>query len=118
MTIKEFYEHIGGDYEMAKVTFRKEERMYQYLMKYAKDTSYDRLCEAEKNGDIKEAFEAVHALKGITGMFYFTPLYQAVVKLVEQLRPQNEPIDEELFQNLKKQQMIVLSELEKITVEE
>ncbi len=114
MKVEAFYKEIGGDYQMAKATFRTDERIRHYLDMYVQDEYYEKLCRAREEQDVKAAFEAVHALKGITGMLYLTGLYEAVVLLVEQLRPQNAPMDEALFERVKNEQETVLEKMAEI----
>ncbi len=103
MDLKAFYEKTGGNYESAMGTFRTEERLESYLRRYFDDPNYQRLCRAADQDDINEAFEAVHAMKGTTGMFFLTPMYNAIVELVEQLRPQTEPVREDLLRKVKEE---------------
>ena len=50
------------------------------------EKSFDRLTDAIRSGDRKGAFEAAHALKGITGNVALTPLYTLLSELTELLR--------------------------------
>ena len=50
------------------------------------EKSFDRLTDAIRSGDRKGAFEAAHALKGITGNVALTPLYEPLTEMTELLR--------------------------------
>ena len=50
------------------------------------DPSFDRLEAALDSGDVKAAFEAAHALKGVLGNLALTPMYTPASKLTELLR--------------------------------
>ena len=49
---------------------------------------FDRLGERIENRDLKGAFEAAHALKGVLGNLSLTPLYEKVCEITELLRGQ------------------------------
>lgn len=57
------------------------------------DANFDKLRKALDAGDIKEAFEAAHALKGALGNLSLTPIYEPVALLTEKLRGQDAPMD-------------------------
>ena len=46
MTVKEFYDSIGGDYEDAINRFRMESLVQKFLLKFPEDTSYQELVAA------------------------------------------------------------------------
>ena len=50
------------------------------------DYSGTQACKALEAKDLKEAFEAAHALKGVAGNLALDPLYDAVCEIVEPLR--------------------------------
>jgi hypothetical protein len=50
------------------------------------DGNFDRLGKALEAKDLKEAFEAAHALKGVAGNLALDPLYDAICEIVEPLR--------------------------------
>jgi len=53
------------------------------------DQNFNALRASVESNDRKAAFEAAHALKGVTGNLSLTPLYNKVCELTEQLRPEN-----------------------------
>ena len=65
-----------------------DESFYLMMVNMTLDEkNFDRLSEALKSGDRMAAFEAAHALKGITANVALTPLYEQIAALTEILRP-------------------------------
>lgn len=65
-----------------------DEAFYLEMVKMTlDDKSFGRLCDAMQSGDRQAAFEAAHALKGITANVALTPIYEPVAELTEILRP-------------------------------
>lgn len=54
------------------------------------DSNFQRLYDAIGAGDLAEAFDAAHALKGSTGNLALTPLYTPVSEITELLRARTE----------------------------
>lgn len=50
------------------------------------EKSFDKLHEALSANNLDEAFDAVHALKGVLGNLAITPIYDKVVEITELLR--------------------------------
>ncbi|MCR4622467.1 MAG: Hpt domain-containing protein [Clostridiales bacterium] len=57
------------------------------------DANFGKLKEAAAAGNVKEAFEAAHALKGVTGNLALTPIFMPVSELTELLRGKEEMPD-------------------------
>ena len=55
-----------------------------------KENNFDVLDEALQNNDLDRAFEAAHALKGVTGNLALTALYEPLSELTELLRNHTE----------------------------
>ncbi len=53
------------------------------------DTNYENCGRALEAGDLKAAFEAAHALKGVLGNLALTPMFEPASELTEALRAQN-----------------------------
>lgn len=51
-----------------------------------KEPAFERLEKGIRAGNLDEAFEAAHALKGVLGNLSLTPLYEPVAELTEKLR--------------------------------
>lgn len=86
MKIQEIYEQMGIDYDQILDRFGDEELLRKYLNKFMKEQSFVKLQESMEKGNAEEAFEAVHALKGICLTLGFRDLYTASCKLTEVLR--------------------------------
>ena len=50
------------------------------------DEKFEKLGEVLEAGNLDEAFEQVHALKGVIGNLALTPLYESICELTEHLR--------------------------------
>lgn len=50
------------------------------------EANFDKLASSIEARDLDAAFDAAHALKGVTGNLALTPLYQAVFEITELLR--------------------------------
>ncbi len=92
----------GCDIDDAMTRFLDDEDFYiTCLHTMVQDTAYASLGEALKNGDVKEAFEQAHTLKGVLANMGLTPIYEIVIRLVEPLRAGSDtdlmPIYEELI---------------------
>lgn len=67
--------------------FNENKEMYEkFLNGFPEDVHYDALLKALEQKDAKEAFQAAHALKGITGNLSLNELHQNLLPLVEELR--------------------------------
>ena len=54
------------------------------------EKNFDKLDGALKDGNLDEAFEAAHALKGALGNLSLTPIYDRTVEITELLRSRTE----------------------------
>ena len=54
------------------------------------EKNFDALEQALAAGDLKEAFSAAHALKGVTGNLALTPLYEPIQEITELLRAETD----------------------------
>lgn len=80
-----------GDYgaDVAGIVdrFMGDEKLYQKcLVSFMQDGNFEQLRQAIEDDDIPSAFEAAHALKGVTGNMGVTPMYRKVCDIVEKLR--------------------------------
>lgn len=69
-------ERLGGDQDFFK----------SLLGMVLESSSYDEMIVAFRERKTQEAFEAAHALKGMTGNMGMQKVYEALVPLVEELR--------------------------------
>ena len=58
----------------------------KYVKRFAEDPNYRLLCEAVAGQNVKAAFAAAHALKGVAGNLSMDRLYNDLYPLVEELR--------------------------------
>ena len=67
------------------------EAFYLRLVKMSLgDANFQKLEDSLRQGNLTEAFEAAHALKGVLGNLSLTPLYTPVSELTELLRSRTE----------------------------
>lgn len=84
---KQLFEEYGADYDSTMERFMGNESLYlKFLDMLFQDNNLQRLQRAVADGDMADAFEAAHTLKGVTGNMGLAPLYQAVCEIVEPLR--------------------------------
>lgn len=77
----------GADLAGVSERFMGDWSLYeQCLLMFCDDDAFDALGAALEKQDCKAAFEAAHALKGVSGNLGLTPLYAAVCAAVESLR--------------------------------
>lgn len=87
MSFREYFEVYGGDYQATMPRFLNKEELYlKFLEMLFDDGSLKKLGDALYAGDLKNAFEAAHTLKGVVGNMGLTPLFHAVCRIVEPLR--------------------------------
>ena len=86
MTVKEFYDSIGGGYENAMALMRKEERVFKYLGMFLRDDSFAMLKDGMDSGDMEKAFRGAHTLKGVAGNLGLEKLRGVISDLTEDLR--------------------------------
>ena len=56
----------------------------------AADEGFDRLAKQVQDGALSDAFDTAHALKGVVGNLFLTPLYEPVSEITELLRAKKE----------------------------
>ena len=90
LAIIEELKNWGCDVEDAMTRFLDDEEFYvTCLYTMVQDPAYGRLGEALRAGDVQEAFEQAHTLKGVLSNMGLTPIYEIVIQLVEPLRNGN-----------------------------
>lgn len=86
INIDEVYAKIGEDYEKVKKRLCNEEMIKRFVIKFAKDNTYEELLAALAKKDVSSAFRAAHTLKGIAANLGFTKLAKVSSDLTEILR--------------------------------
>ena len=81
----------GADVEKGLGICMNNKDFYFTLVKMIpQEKNFDALKKAVEENDMKGAFEAAHALKGVTGNLALTPLFDALAEITELLRPLEE----------------------------
>ncbi len=86
MTLQECYAVIGGDYDAVIGRLRSERMVQKFVLKFLDDGSYDLLRSSLAAENYKEAFRAVHTLKGVCQNLSLNKLEESSSKLTEALR--------------------------------
>lgn len=86
MTIKEFYERIGGNYEEVMGRLLTEARVDKYLKKFPQSQDYADMCSAIESADWPLAFRASHNIKGMSLNLALTGLAKSSSALCEYFR--------------------------------
>lgn len=86
MTLKGFYDEIGGDYEGVFERIGSEALIVKYLRKFKDSDMLGQFNKSVDEGDCKEAFRHMHSLKGLCLNLGFTKLFESVDELCEELR--------------------------------
>ncbi|MBQ3890871.1 MAG: Hpt domain-containing protein [Lachnospiraceae bacterium] len=86
MTLKGFYDEIGGDYEGVFERIGSEALIVKYLRKFKDSDMLGQFYKSVDAGDCKEAFRHMHSLKGLCLNLGFTKLFESVDELCEELR--------------------------------
>lgn len=86
MNLQETYAALGGDLKGTLNRLRKESLVCRMAKRYPADPSYREFVKAMELKDPKEAFRAVHTIKGTSATLGFTPLYEEASILSDMLR--------------------------------
>ena len=94
MQLNECYKAFGGDYESVRKRIPGDKIIIKFLIKFLSEPSYEKLCRTLEEEDYKEAFRAVHSIKGISANLGFPALLDSSGILTEYLREQDKhPVD-------------------------
>ena len=86
LTIEKLKDY-GADVEEGLKRCVNNQAFYLNMVeKAAGDSTFEKLLAAMNAGQLEEAFEAAHALKGVYGNLAIKPLYEPVSELTEFLR--------------------------------
>ena len=89
MTVKDFYDNIGGNYASIIVRMKTDDRICKFLKMFLQDKSYETLLQTMSEEKVKEAFLAAHTLKGVVGNMSFQELSEVSVDITEALRSED-----------------------------
>ena len=103
MTVEECYRAFGGDYEGTIDRLVTEELVTKYLIRFLNDPSYGSLVDAfsARGSKDRDAFQAVHTLKGLSLNLGMTQLTKSAAALTETLRFGRKPEAEACFAQVK-----------------
>lgn len=90
MTVKEFYQSVGGNYDDVMSRLRTEERVVKFLNKVLADGSFELLKTSLDARNLEDAFRAAHTIKGVCMNMSLTKLYESAANLTEALRGRTE----------------------------
>ena len=82
MTVQEFYDEVGGDYNEIMSRLRTEDRIRKFAGMFTRDESYKALVQGINDGNVEEAFRAAHTCQNMA----FTRLYKSSHEITEILR--------------------------------
>lgn len=115
MTIKEFYQEIGSDYEQMIKRLGTESLILRFALKFPEDQTYRELESAMGEADGEKAFRAAHTLKGVCLNLGFSALGHASSELTEAMR-ENRKTDgcEELMKKVSEEYEKLLRVLQQV----
>jgi len=117
MTIKDFYNAIGGDYQDVLNRLPTEKMILKYVKRFEDDQSFSTLTEALNSQDVQTAFRASHTLKGLCLTLGMTALGNASSELTESLRnfeSVNVDYADILYENVKEEYEKVIAAIRSI----
>lgn len=115
MSIREFYEQLGEDYdEVLRRMMGKESFAAMLLRSFLQDQTYGNLSQAMHGGSTEDIFEQSHTLKGVAANLGLKPLYDKTAVLVELTRAGILEGADEAFAGIKKEYETILGLLEQI----
>ena len=86
MTVKEFYDNVGGSYVDVINRFGADNIISRFLKMLLKDNTIVEFKTAIAENNIEEAFRHAHTMKGLLSNLGLTSLYNKDFEIVEFLR--------------------------------
>ncbi len=86
MTVQEFYDAIGGNYDEVLRRIPLPDKIPRFINMFLKDENYQALKDAMEADDTEGAFKAAHNLKGVTANLAFEKLSKLSTEITESLR--------------------------------
>lgn len=86
MTVREFYEETGGDYDEVLARLKTDERIIKFAKMFAEDKSYQVLVRSLETENMDGAFRAAHTIKGMCQNMAFRRLFVSANEITERLR--------------------------------
>lgn len=100
MTVEECYGKFGGDYAGTIDRLGTEELVRKYLLRFLNDPCYSGFVSHFTRHEDREAFQAVHTMKGLSLNLGLTPLTESSSAMTEALRHGRMPGAEDLLGKL------------------
>lgn len=98
------------DVEGALERFLDDEELYlQCLNIFSTDENFAKLKEYIDSKSYQDAFDSAHTLKGVAGNLGLTPLYMAIIDIVESLRAKDYTNLNALYDEIDKQYQAYLT---------
>ncbi|MEE3420435.1 MAG: Hpt domain-containing protein [Lachnospiraceae bacterium] len=97
MTLQEFYDKAGGDYDATMDRLFSDEIAMKYLKRFLEDDTFQKLEADIASHDDKQAFNDVHTLKGVALNLGLDRLGHSASDLTEVLRHGGSDPDGRLF---------------------
>ena len=114
MSVEEFYEEIGGDYQDIFSRLEDDKVIKCALLMFLKDENYNKSLDNIKNNNLKEAFFNIHTLKGICRNLSFSNMYIPVEEITEALRTHTDLPSDEWVDRLKSEYEKIVCAIHKI----
>lgn len=86
MTLSEYYEKIGGNYNDVIERLAKEDRIIKYLKQFAADKTLEEMNQQLEAEQYEQAFATVHNIKGLGLNLGLTPLIVTAGNVCDVLR--------------------------------
>ena len=86
MTVREFYETTGGDYDGTLKRLMNDTLVVRFLNRFLETSSLSGLEQAVREKDYRAVFTEAHTLKGVAGNLGLTGLFDASSTLCETCR--------------------------------
>lgn len=90
LTLERLIEYGADTVKGLERCMNNEAFYFRLIGMAAADGNFDKLRQAIADGDLDNAFEAAHALKGITGNLSLDPLFDPICEITELLRAKTE----------------------------
>lgn len=115
MTVKEFYEEVGGDYNEIMSRLKTEDRIIKFAGMFARDESYKTLVQALEAQDVDSAFRAAHTMKGMCQNMAFTRLLTSSQDITELLRAKDLESAKNMLGKVTEDYDLVMEGIKKLT---
>lgn len=102
MTVAEFYDSIGGNYQDIVSRLHTDERIVKFLKLFLKDNTYQNLKKHMQEENWEKAFLSAHTLKGVTQNLSMDNIGTAAINITEALRKKDTELAKKLLPDVDK----------------